>query len=78
MSVVSVRDLRNRGGEVLARVGRGETLVVTSDGTRVAELRPLTRRSPSTAELVARRRALPAVDPAELRADIDALIDPEL
>lgn len=75
---VSVRDLRNRGGEVLLRVQRGETLTVTNDGTPVAELRPVPRRSRSAAELVARRQALPTVDAAGLRADIDALLDQDL
>jgi prevent-host-death family protein len=75
---VSVRDLRNRGGDVLARVQLGETLTVTSDGTPVAELRPLPRRSRSAAELVARRRSLPAVDVDALRADVDAVLDQSL
>ena len=75
---VSVREIRNRGGEVLARVQRGETITITSDGTPVAELRPLPRRSLSAAELVARRRRLPRVDVSALRGDIDALLDQSL
>lgn len=76
--LVSVRDLRNRGGDVLARVQRGETLTVTSDGTPVAELRPLPRRSRSATELVARRRTLPRVDPEALRAEVDSILDQTL
>jgi prevent-host-death family protein len=75
---ISVRELRNRGGAVLARVQHGETLTVTSDGTPVAELRPLPRRSRSATELVARRQALPPVDVAALRADVDELLDQSL
>ena len=78
MESVSVRDLRNSGGEVLHRVEHGESLVVTRDGRPVAELRPLPRASASPAELIARRRHLPPVDPAALRADLDALIEPGL
>jgi prevent-host-death family protein len=78
MDAVTVRDLRNRGGEVLDRVGRGESVVITRDGTEVAELRPLPRRSVCSAELVERRRHLPAVDPAEFRRDLDAVLDPSL
>jgi prevent-host-death family protein len=78
MPSVSVRDLRNHGGEVLGRVARGESLVVTSDGAEVAELRPLPRRSPSTRQLIERRRTLPSVDGDALRADIDDLLDPSL
>jgi antitoxin (DNA-binding transcriptional repressor) of toxin-antitoxin stability system len=51
---------------------------VTRDGHPVAELHPLPRPSAGTAELMARRRNLPPVDPVRLRADLDALIDPEL
>ncbi|HSV39865.1 MAG TPA: type II toxin-antitoxin system prevent-host-death family antitoxin [Nocardioidaceae bacterium] len=78
METVTVRELRNHGGDVLSRVARGETLVVTRDGDAVAELRPLPRRGLTARELVARRRTLPAVDPASLRADLDALLSPDL
>lgn len=73
-----MRDLRNSGGEVLDRVVRGEAVVVTRDGTPVAELRPVRRRSATPGELVARRRALPPVDPRGLRDDVDALLDASL
>ena len=75
MDAVTVRDLRNHGGEVLDRVARGESLLVTRDGSPIAELRPRTRRSPSAAELIARRRHLPKVDPESLRRDIDSIVD---
>lgn len=78
MGVVTVRDLRNRGGEVLERVARGESVIVTKDGRPVAELRPLPRSSVGPAELIRRRRHLPDVDVTKLRADIDAVIDPRL
>jgi prevent-host-death family protein len=65
MDSVTVRDLRNKGGEVLDRVERGERLVVTRDGRAVAEL-------------IERRKRLPRVDPDALRADVDAVIDPSL
>jgi prevent-host-death family protein len=75
MNSVTVRELRNHGGDVLDRVARGEVLVVTRDGTEVAELRPRTRRSPAPADLIARRRHLPRVDPDALRKDLDAVLD---
>ncbi|MEI4271259.1 type II toxin-antitoxin system prevent-host-death family antitoxin [Klenkia sp. LSe6-5] len=78
MDAVTVREPRDSGGDVLNRVARGERLVVTRDGVGVAELRPTTRRSPSSAELVARRRALPVVDPVAWRRDVDDLLDPAL
>jgi prevent-host-death family protein len=78
MNSVTVRELRNNGGEVLRRVERGERIVVTRDGTPVAELRPLPPPSVKPAELVRRRKHLPKVNPDELRRDIDNLIDPSL
>lgn len=75
MTSVSVRDLRNHGGEILDRVARGEVLTITRDGVAVAELRPRVRRCPSTAELIARRRHLPLIDTGQLRRDLDDLID---
>jgi tRNA(fMet)-specific endonuclease VapC len=71
MAAVTVRELRNSGGAVLDRVARGESFIVTRDGDAVAELAPLRRRSATPAELIARRRSLPAVDPERLRRDID-------
>lgn len=78
MESVTVRQLRNHGGDVLDRVARGEALVVTRDGAEVAELRPRTRRSPSPSDLIARRRHLPLVDPEALRRDLDAVLDATL
>ena len=43
MAVVSVRDLRNKGGRVLKRVASGEAVTVTLDGEPIAELRPVRR-----------------------------------
>ena len=70
-----MRELRNRGGDVLERVARGEALTVTRDGQAIAELRPLRRRPIPAAVLLDRWRALPVVDPAKLRADIDDVLD---
>ena len=78
MDTVSVRELRNHGGEVISRVALGEAVIITRDGTEIAELRALPRRTPSTAELIARRASLPDMDAAALRADLDAALDPSL
>jgi prevent-host-death family protein len=75
---VTVRELRNNGGEVLDRVERGERVIVTRDGHPVAELRPLPRRSPGPAELIERRKHLPPVDPDSLRRDLDLVVDSSL
>jgi prevent-host-death family protein len=78
MGEVSIRELRNRGGEVIDRVARGERLVVTRDGHAVAELRPLGRPAATAGVLVERWSRLPKIDVAKLRADIDQVIDPRI
>lgn len=78
MAEVSIRELRNQGGAVIDRVAQGESITVTRAGKPVAELRPVRRTGLSAETLVARRRHLPRMDPARLRADIDAIIDQRL
>jgi prevent-host-death family protein len=78
MATVSIRDLRNHGGDVVDRVQAGETLVVTRSGKPVAELRPIRKPGMSAAALVARWHHMPRIDAVAFRADIDALIDPSL
>jgi prevent-host-death family protein len=75
---VTIRELRNRGGEVVDRVAAGEHVTVTRDGRPVAELRPY-RSTPLSATAVLRRwRRLPVVDLNRLRSDIDDIVDPRL
>ncbi len=78
MTEVTIRDLRNHGGDVVDRVEAGERLVVTRDGRPVAELRPLRSRGVAAAVLLARWRRLPPVDGTALRDDIDTTLDPRL
>ena len=78
MNDVTIRELRNRGGEVVERVIAGEVLTVTRDGTPVARLVPVPGRVLSAETLVERWRRLPPMDPEALRRDIDRLIDPAL
>ena len=78
MAEVSIRDLRNHGGEVIDRVQAGEQITITRDGRPVAVLLPVTATSVPVEQLLARWRRLPAVDPASLREDIDATLDARL
>jgi prevent-host-death family protein len=78
METVTIRELRNHGGEVVGRVEAGARAIVTRDGRPVAELRPLRSRGVNAVALVERWRRLPAVDPDLLRRDVDAVIDPSL
>ncbi len=78
MAHVTIRDLRNRGGEVIDRVLAGERVTVTRDGTPVADLRPLSRRGPDAATLLARWSTLPPLDAERFRRDIDKVLDASL
>lgn len=80
MSVVSTeitqRELRNDSGEVMRRLDRGESFIVTRNGVAVGELTPVRRR-----RFVPRDRALAAfagaapVDAQRLRSDLDRHVD---
>lgn len=77
MAKVTIRDLRNHGGDVVDRAARGEQITITRSGTPIAELRPL--RPPLSAEvLLTRWQRLPAVDPVALREDVDRVLDSSL
>jgi len=78
MTEVSIRDLRNKGGEVVDRASRGELITITKAGRRVAELRALRQPGLGAGALLDRWRHLPSVDPAALRRDVDRLVDPSL
>jgi len=78
MNAVSIRDLRNHGGDVVDRASRGEQVTITRAGQAVAELRPLASPPLSAGTLLARWRHLPDLDPAALRADIDETFDARL
>jgi prevent-host-death family protein len=78
MTKVTIRELRNHGGEVVDRVMAGERLIVTRSGKPVAELRPLPAKAVTNVELVRRWRRLRPVDPIQWRQDLDAVIDPSL
>jgi prevent-host-death family protein len=75
MAEVSIRDLRNHGGEVVDRAARGEAITITRDGSPVAKLSSIAATPVAAAVLLERWRRLPPIDPARLRADIDATLD---
>ncbi len=78
MADVSIRELRNHGGDVVDRVARGERMTITRRGKQVAELVPLRSTAAPVADLIRSRSHLPHVDPAGLRKDIDAVVDASL
>ena len=78
MTEVSVRDLRNHGGDVLDSVLRGERVTVTRAGKPVAELRPVAAAGTLATVVLDRWATIPVIDLVALRTDIDAALDPAL
>jgi prevent-host-death family protein len=72
------RELRNKSGEIMRALDEGEDFVVTRNGRPVGELRPCRRRQfVPTDQLIAAFRNVPSIDYEELRADLDAVADPD-
>jgi prevent-host-death family protein len=78
MADVTIRELRNHGGDVVDRVAAGERLIVTRSGRPVAELRPVQAGRLTAAALLLRWRRLPPMDAGALRRDLDTVLDPAL
>lgn len=78
MANVTIRELRNRGGEVVERAARGEQITITRSGKPVAELHRVRADALPADVLLSRWRGLPPVDGARLRADLDEILDAEL
>jgi prevent-host-death family protein len=74
---VTQRELRNESGEIMRRLDRGESFVVTRNGVPVAELTPLRRHRFVAADTaVAMFRGAPAIDHGRFRADLDEIAAP--
>ena len=78
MDEVSVRELRNYGGQVLTRVEAGESMTVTRDGTPVARLTPLPQPRLSARALIERWSGVPAIDIHSLRDNLATTLDLDL
>ncbi|MDQ3353934.1 MAG: type II toxin-antitoxin system prevent-host-death family antitoxin [Actinomycetota bacterium] len=71
---ITQRELRNENGEIMRRLDRGESFVVTRNGVPVGELTPLRRhRFVSADAAIAMFRRAPSVDLDGLRADLDTV-----
>ena len=74
--IITQRELRNQSAAVLREVEAGCTLIVSRNGTPVAELRPIRpHRFVPRANLVEATARAPRIDAARFRADLDAVID---
>lgn len=78
MASVTMRDLRNHGGEVVDRVMNADRLTITRLGRPVAELGPVPKPGPDAAALLARWQHLPHVAGRAIQRDLDEAIDSAL
>jgi len=73
---ITQRELRNQSDEIMPALDRGESFVVTRNGTPVGERVPLPpRRFISADAATAAFRGAPRIDPARFRDDFDAVLD---
>ncbi len=73
---VTQRELRNRSGDIMRALDRGEAFVVTRNGVPVGELVPLRSRQFVAADAaVAAFAGAPPIDAEQFRADVDAALD---
>lgn len=74
---ITQRELRNDSGDIMRRLDRGESFLVTRNGVPVGDLRPIARRRWIPAEIAS--AAFAGAEPVDLdglRADLDRDIDP--
>jgi prevent-host-death family protein len=75
---ITQRELRNRSGDIMRALDRGETFVVTRNGVPVGELTPLRQRQFVAADVaLAVFSGAPGIEPDRFRHDVDALLDQE-
>lgn len=73
---ITQRELRNRSGDIMRALDRGEAFVVTRNGVPVGELVPWRARRFVAADVaVAAFAGAPAIDAVRFRADVDAALD---
>lgn len=76
---ISQRELRNRSGEIMRALDRGEEFLVTRNGAPVGELIPARRRRFVGADAARTAfAAAPRVDPERFRADLDRALDQDV
>ena len=76
MRRITQRQLRNDSAAILRDVQAGQSLIVTRNGTPVAELKPVSPHRFVPREVIAQAaRTAPRIDAGRFRSDLDALVD---
>ena len=77
MRTITQRELRNESAAILRDVQAGQSIIVTRNGTPVAELRPVSaRRFVSRAAITEAVQTMLRIDAVRFRADLEAGVDP--
>ena len=77
MRTITQRVLRNESAAILRDMQAGQSVIVTPNGTPVAELKPVSpRRFVSGAAVAEAAQTMPRIDAARFRADLEAAVDP--
>ena len=73
---ISQRELRNKSGEIMRALDRGEDFVVTRNGVAVGELRPFVRRRSVPRDVLHKAfEGASAIDYGRFRVDVDSALD---
>lgn len=76
MREITQRQLRNESGEIMRELDRGESFLVTRNGTPVGELVPIRRRRFVPAEVaIAAFSGVGRIDHTRFRGDVDRFVD---
>lgn len=76
---ITQRELRNDSAAVLREVEAGCAVVVTRNGTPIAQLRPVhPRQFVPRAAIAGAQAQSPRIDAGQFRADVDAVIDQKI
>jgi antitoxin (DNA-binding transcriptional repressor) of toxin-antitoxin stability system len=77
--MITQQDLRNDNAEIMRRLIKGESFIITSNGRLVGELNPLHRpRFVSSIAAAAMFSSAPPIDAKRFRKDIDSVVDQEV
>jgi prevent-host-death family protein len=78
-TMITQQDLRNDNAEIMRRLIKGESFIITSNGRPVGELNPLHRpRFVSSIAAAAMFSSAPPNDAKRFRKDIDSVVDQEV
>jgi prevent-host-death family protein len=76
---ITQRELRNESGSIMRGVERGDSFIITRNGTPIGKLIPLRRRTyVPRAEVMAAFTTAPVLDVERLRRDLDSAVDQDL